>query len=255
MTIEIDLCFIFQVEIELIDEQSLINRTIQRLTIFLNNFEIDDTTYICLIDSCPIHVEYGSDSFRLNVTTTLLSHSFLSFTYFQSSTSLCSLQNRFAVIRSKTTLICTERIHLHPKFKSQHSAKVFISDCRAEKFEDSIYRTAISFVRPQLLIPSASSIFTVRPSNETCQVVVENRLVFDGFPLFEQMEHFFTTVTLISPSFPWKIESISLESCRTELIPFQDMFFTDDILHLRTLHLEQGQSISIRCKNLFCFYL
>ena len=71
-------CDFFQVEIQLIEEQAHINRTIQRIKIFLKNFEIEDSSYICLRNTCPILVEHGSDFIGLNITSSLFSHVFLS---------------------------------------------------------------------------------------------------------------------------------------------------------------------------------
>src|ERR1700722_11976979 len=109
---------ILQIDIQLIDEQFNNNRTIQRIKIFLKNFEIEDSSYVCLINICPIIVEYGSDSILLNITSSLFSHVFLSFIYLNKSnySVLCSIQTRFAIFSLNKSLTCTKEIYLHPRF-------------------------------------------------------------------------------------------------------------------------------------------
>src|ERR1700722_1665251 len=109
---------ILQIDIQLIDEQFNNNRTIQRIKIFLKNFEIEDSSYICLINHCPIHVEYGSDSIILNITSSLFSHVFLSFTYSNNSI-LCTIQTRFGIYLLNKSLTCTKQIYLHPRLNIQ----------------------------------------------------------------------------------------------------------------------------------------
>ncbi|CAF3988024.1 unnamed protein product [Rotaria magnacalcarata] len=142
----------YQVDIQLIDEQFVFgNRTIQRIKIFLKNFEIEDSSYICLINICPIIVEYGSDTILLNVTSSLFSHVFLSLTYINTynHSITCSIQTRFAIFSLNKFLTCTDKIYLHPRLNIEISAQIIIYDCRAYLFEKNVYEKSIQFYRKE----------------------------------------------------------------------------------------------------------
>ena len=244
---------LIQVDIQLIEEQPLGNRTVQRLKIFLKNFEIEDSTYICLISSCPIHVQYGSDSILLNVTGTSLSHRFLSMSYLPSHPAvvLCTIQTRFAIVSLQSSLTCTERIYIHPRFDSLISGQVRVDDCRTHQFEQQIYQPSLRFHRTHL--PMKSHRITVRPSDQPCQYTIENIHHLDHRFVWKQLDYVLTTVTLLPLFNPWKDESIVLGPCRTALVPFKEMYFTEDIVHVRNVHTEPGRTVTIRCNYSLLF--
>jgi hypothetical protein len=221
---------------------------VQRLAILLKNFDIDDSSYICLIHACPILVEYGSDSLRLNVTSALLSHSLLSLTYFhhRNGSIVCTIQTRFAVFSSARSLTCTDRIYLHPRYANQLSAAWSLHDCRAHAFEQAIYRSSVQFHQRHVL--SEDSVTTMRSSaDQPCHYTVD-RTSSLRYQSLLHLDHLLTTVTLLSRHNPWRDEVVTLGPCRTSLLPFTEMVFTDDIVSVRNVHVEQKQTIQVHCE-------
>ncbi|CAF2436916.1 unnamed protein product [Rotaria sp. Silwood2] len=240
----------YQVDIQLIDEQFFGNRTIQRIKIFLKNFEIEDLSYICLINICPIIVEYGSNSIQLNITSSLFSHVFLSFIYLNSYnySIICSIQTRFAIYSLNQFLICTEKIYLHPRLNIQIIGQLLIYDCRAYLFEENIYQTSIKFHRKNF--PSNNQITKIKSSGKTCEYILENVIYINNISLIQTNE-LLTTINLYSFYNPWKKDIQILGTCQTKFIPYREMFFTNDIIHIRNIIIEKGQTIQIHCKEFF----
>ncbi len=239
-------------DIQLIDEQLYTNRTIQRIKIFLKNFEIEDSSYICLRNLCPILVEHGSDSIILNITSSLFSHVILSMIYSNHS-NLCSIQTRFAIFSLNKSLTCTEEIHLHPRLNIPIIGRFRFSDCRAYLFEENIYQTSIKF-HP---LPNHQTI--LKSSEQTCEYIIEhtNYLINNSSI---QTNEFFSIITIFPFYNPWIKDLQTLVPCRTKLIPYREMIFTGDIINIRNIYIEQGQTIRIQCKlisffNNFFFFL
>ncbi|CAF1205708.1 unnamed protein product [Rotaria sordida] len=237
----------YQIDIQLIDEQFFGNRTIQRIKIFLKNFEIEDSSYICLINICPIIVEYGSDTILLNITSSLFSHVFLSFIYLNSYnySIICSIQTRFAIFSLNQFLTCTEKIYLHPRLNIQILRQLLIYDCRAYLFEENIYQTSIKFYQKNFLTNN-QQITKIKSSGKTCEYILENIIYINNISLI-QTNVLFTTINLYSFYNPWKKDIQILGTCQTKLIPYREMFFTNDIIHIRNIIIEQGQTIQIHC--------
>ncbi|CAF3444317.1 unnamed protein product [Rotaria sp. Silwood1] len=236
----------YQVDIQLIDEQFFGNRTIQRIKIFLKNFEIEDSSYICLINICPIIVEYGSDSILLNITSSLFSHVFLSFIYLNSYnySIICSIQTRFAIFSLDKFLTCTEKIYLHPRLNIQILGQLLIYDCRAYLFEENIYQINIKFNQKNFL--TNNQITRIKSSGKTCEYILENIIYINNISLIQTNE-LFIIINLYSFSNPWKKDIQILGTCQTKFISYREMFFTNDIIHIRNINVEQGQTIQIHC--------
>ena len=217
------------------------------MKIFLKNFEIEDSSYICLRNICPIIVEYGSDSIVLNITSSLFSHVFLSLVYSNHSI-LCSIQTRFAIFSLNKSLTCTDKIYLHPRFNIQLVGQVEIYDCRADVFEESIYRISIQFQHINLV--TNNQMITMKSSGKTCEYILDSTSYLGNISLIQRNE-LFTTVTIYPFYNPWKKDIQTLGPCRTQLIPYQEMFFTSDIINIRNINIEQGQTIQIRCKDAY----
>ena len=220
----------------------------QRLAILLKNFDIDDSSYICLIHACPILAEYGSDSIRLNVTSALLSHSLLSLTYvnLRNGSIVRTIQTRFAVFSSARSLTCTDRIYLHPRYANQLAAAWSLHDCQAHAFEHAIYRPSVQF--HQRHVPSEDSVTTMKSSPaHPCHYTIDRTSSLRYHELLH-LDQLLTTVTLLSRHNPWKDEVFTFGPCRTTLIPFTEMVFTDDIVSVRNVHVEQKQTIQVQCE-------
>lgn len=241
----------YQVDIQLIDEQILFgNRTIQRVKIFLKNFEIEDSSYVCLINICPIIVEYGSDSILLNITSSLFSHTFLSLTYINSSI-ICSIQTRFAIFSLEKSLSCTDKIYLHPRLNVQILRQLNIYDCQAYLFEENVYLKSIKFHQNYFLINTQTT--KLKPSNQTCEYTLENIIYINNSSSIKTNQ-LSTTISLYSFHNPWKKDVEVLGICHTKFIPYREIFFTHDIIHLRTIIIEKGQTIQINCLIYQIFY-
>ncbi len=236
-------------DIQLIDEQFYINRTIQRIKIYLKNFEIDDSSYICLINSCPILVEYGSDSIILNITSSLFSHVFLSLIYLNkfNYSIICSIQTRFSIISFNKSLICTKQIYLHPRFNIQILGQLIIYDCQAYLFKETIYQTSIKFHQINFLTNNQRTI--MKSFEKPCQYILENTNNISTI----QTNELSTVITIFPFYNPWKQDIQILGPCQTKIIPYRDMFFTNNIVNIRNIYIKQGQTIQIQCKNFFLF--
>jgi len=239
----------FQVDIQLIDEQFYINRTIQRIKINLKNFEIEDTSYICLINNCPILVEYGSDSIILNITSSLFSHVFLSFIYLNklNYSILCSIQTRFSIFSLNKSLICTNKIYLHPHFNIQILGQLIIYDCRAYLFEENIYQTSIKFHQMNFLTNNQRTI--MKSLEKPCEYILENTNNISSI----QTNELSTIITIFPFYNPWKQDIQTLGPCQTKIIPYRDMFFTNDAVNIRNIYIKQGQTIQIKCNDFILF--
>ncbi|CAF1252808.1 unnamed protein product [Rotaria magnacalcarata] len=237
----------YQVDIQLIDEQFVFgNRTIQRIKIFLKNFEIEDSSYICLINICPIIVEYGSDTILLNVTSSLFSHVFLSLTYINTynHSITCSIQTRFAIFSLNKFLTCTDKIYLHPRLNIEISAQIIIYDCRAYLFEKNVYEKSIQFYRKEF--STNKQILKIKSSSKTCEYAFENIMHINNISLIQTHE-VLTTIDLYLFSNPWRKDIQTLGTCQTKVIPYREMFFTNDIIHVRNIVIGQGKTIQIQC--------
>jgi hypothetical protein len=237
----------FQVDIQLIDEQFYTNRTIQRIKIFLKNFEIEDSSYICLINHCPILVEYGSDSIILNITSSLFSHVFLSFIYLNNSI-LCSIQTRFIIFSLNKSLTCTKEIYLHPRLNIQILGQFKIYNCQEYLFNENIYQTSIQFYQRNFLTNNQRII--IKSSEKPCEYILEYSNYLNNISLIQTNE--LSTIITIYPFYnPWKKDIQTIGPCRTKIIPYRDMFFTNDIGNIRNIYIEKGQTIQIQCKEFF----
>ncbi|CAF0732958.1 unnamed protein product [Adineta ricciae] len=236
-----------QIDIQLIDEQQFLgNRTIQRMKILLKNFEIEDTSYICLIKTCPIIVEYGSDSILLNITSPLFSHVFLSMIYLKddSQSILCSIYTRFALIPSNSPLTCTEKIHLHPRKMSLIFAQISIYDCRADTFKNNIYQNSIQFQHTNIPVPNQTN--TMKTSENPCEYFFQNIASLPNMTSI-QTDELLTKVTIYPLLNSWNRDLQTFDACRTKLIPYREMSFTDDIIGIRNIYIEPGETIQMRC--------
>ncbi|CAF3984314.1 unnamed protein product [Adineta steineri] len=234
----------YEVDIQLIDEQLIGNRTIQRIKIFLKNFEIEDSSYICLIKVCPIIVEYGNDGIFLNITSTLFSHVFLSLIYFNHSI-LCSIQTRFTIFSNKTSLSCTNEIYLHPRLNNYISTQLKIYNCRANLFfEQNIYQTSIKFQHTNF--STYNQTISIKSLEQICEYLLDSTSYLGNISTIE-INELLTTVTIFPFYNPWKKDIQILGPCRTKFISYQDMFFTNDIVNIRNISAEQGQTIQIHC--------
>jgi hypothetical protein len=236
---------------EFIDEQTLGNRTLQRLRILLNNFDVDDSTYVCLISSCPILVEQANDTYRLNVTLASFSHGFLSVIYrsFDDAFLSCTIQTRFIMVTSNTSsLTCTRQVYLHPHYINYVSSEILLDNCR---LRSAIDRLQIEFHRSYKLTNNNEHNLTITSSNRTCQWLVKHIGMIPLRMTHEHIDHVWTTATLMSITWHvWPLTTMTFEPCRTQLIQFRKMFFTDDIARLRRIHIEQERTIEIQCKTL-----
>ncbi|CAF0886521.1 unnamed protein product [Adineta steineri] len=234
----------YEVDIQLIDEQLIGNRTIQRIKIFLKNFEIEDSSYICLIKICPIIVEYGNDGIFLNITSTLFSHVFLSLIYFNQSI-LCSIQTRFTIFSNKTSLSCTNEIYLHPRLNNYISTQLKIYNCRANLFfEQNIYQTSIKFQHTNF--STYNQTISIKSLGQICEYILDSTSYLGNISTIE-INELLTTVTILPFYNPWKKDIQILGSCGTTFISYQDMFFTNDIVNIRNINVEQGQTIQLHC--------
>ena len=231
--------------IQFIDEQLHFNRTIQRLKIFLKTFEIEDLSYICLDSFCPILVEHGSDTISLNITSSLFSHTLLSLSYFNHS-KICSIQTRFTTFSSNQSFTCTSKISLHPRLNPSILGQFRFFDCRAQIFEEMIYRTNLYF--HQLDFHSHHLQTRIIPSGKTCEYLFETINYFLNSSVIPRDE-LVSLITILPHSNPWKKEIENLGPCSTKIIPYREMFFTDDIIHIRNIHIELGQTIQVQCKS------
>lgn len=218
------------------------------MKILLKNFEIEDTSYICLIKTCPIIVEYGSDSILLNITSLLFSHVFLSMIYSKDDTHsiLCSIHTRFALLSSNPSLTCTEKIYLHPRKTSLIVAQIRIYDCRADIFEKSIYQNAIQFQHTN--IPVANQTVTIKASESPCEYLFQSIASLPNMTSL-QTDELLTKVTIYPLFNPWNKDLQVFDACRTKLIAYQEMSFTDDIVGIRNIYIEPGETIQMRCRQ------
>ena len=216
------------------------------MKILLKNFEIEDTSYICLIKTCPIIVEYGSDSILLNITSPLFSHVFLSMIYLKddSRSILCSIYTRFALIPSNSPLTCTEKIHLHPRKTSLIFAQIRIYDCRADTFKNDIYQNSIQF--QHMSIPVVNQTSTMKIAENPCEYLFQS-IAFLPTMTSIQTDELFSKVTIYPLLNSWNRDLQTLDECRTKLIPYREMSFTDDIVGIRDIYSEPGETIQIRC--------
>ncbi|CAF4239525.1 unnamed protein product, partial [Adineta steineri] len=234
----------YEVDIQLTDEQLIGNRTIQRIKIFLKNFEIEDSSYICLIKICPIIVEYGNDGIFLNITSTLFSHVFLSLIYFNHSI-LCSIQTRFTIFSNKTSLSCTNEIYLHPRLNNYISTQLKIYNCRANLFfEQNIYQTSIKFQHTNF--STYNQTLSIKSLEQICEYLLDSTSYLGNISTIE-INELLTTVTIFPFYNPWKKDIQTLGPCRTKFISYRDMFFTNDIVNIRNINVEQGQTIQVHC--------
>jgi hypothetical protein len=161
---------------------------------------------------------------------------------------ICSIQTRFAIYSLNKSLTCTEQIYLHPRFNLQIKGQVFISDCRAFQFEQNIYQKSVQFHRTNFLPDNQLTI--MKSSETTCEYILENTNYLNNIS-FIQTKELSTTITIVPLFNPWKKDIQILGPCRTKLIPYREMFFTEDIGNIRNIHIEQGQTIQIKCKVRF----
>lgn len=234
-------CFLCQsasyIDIQLIDKQFSINRTIQHIKIFSKNFEIEDSSYICLINICPILVEYGSDSIILNITSSLFSHVFLSLIYFNHSI-LCSIQTDFAIYSLEKSLTCTKEVYLHPRFHIQLFRQFKIYDCQVN---ENIYLKSIEFSQK-------NSNTIIKSSEKTCEYLLENINYLNNISLINTNE-LSSLITIYPFSNPWKKDIQIIGPCRTKIIQYREMFFTDNIVNIRNIYIKKGGTIQIQCKE------
>ena len=224
----------FQIDIQLIDEQFHFNRTIQRIEINLKTFEIEESSYLCLISHCPIFVEYGSDILTLNITSSLFSHLFLKLIYSNESI-LCSIATRFAIYSLNHSLTCTNEIHLHPRFNFQISRQLTIVDCQFEVFANNFHVKSIRF-HPN----ENTEQFLKKSTEHSCEYILENRLYFNPNTMNE-----LTTKIRILPLYnSWNKEIQIIGPCRTKFIPYRHMFFEQ----IRKLSFTKRQSVEIECR-------
>ena len=173
---------------------------------------------------------------------------FLSLTYFNDYNSLvtCSIQARFSILLLNKSLTCTEKIYLHPRLNIKISGQLIIYDCRAYLFKEKIYQTSIQFHRRNIL--TDNQITKMKSSEKTCQYILENTSYLNNNSLIQTNE-VLTTINLFSFHNPWKQYIQTLGTCRTKLIPYSELFFTDDVMSIRNVIIETGQTIHIRCKR------
>jgi len=85
----------------------------------------------------------------------------------------------------------------------------------------------------------------MKSSGKTCGYILENT---NNLSLIQTNE--LSTIITIFPFYnPWKQDIQTLGPCQTKLIPYREMFFTNDIVNIRNIYIKQGQTIQINCKN------
>ena len=229
----------------MIDEQVHVNRTIQRLKIFLKNFEIEDLSYICLDWLCPILVEHGSDSIVLNLTLSLFSHAFLSFIYFN-RTEICSIQTRFLLFSVDQSFTCTSKIARHPRLNPSIVGQFRFLHCRTSLFDEMIIGKNLQF--QQLDFHTHHLQTTIKSSDNSCESIFEMTNYFVNSSSIPN-EDLSSLLTIFPFSNPWNKDNIqTLGPCRTKIISYREMTFTNDVIHFRNIFIELGQTIEIQCK-------
>lgn len=241
-------CFYCQiasyVDIQLIDEEYSFNRTIQHIKIYLKNFEIEDSSYICLKQICPIIVEYGSDRIILNITTELFSHVFLSLMYFN-QTNLCSIQTRFAIFSLEKSFICTKQVYNHPRLAIQIFGQLKIYDCQAEIFYENIYKKNLKFFRNNIQINYEH--IQLKSSDNICEYLFENKYNLSLIHTNELL----TMIKIYPFSNSWYKDIQTIGPCQTKILQYEEMFFTNNIGNIRDVYIEKGQTIQIQCKRFY----
>lgn len=227
------------------------NRTIQRIKIFLKNFEIEDSSYVCLRNLCPIQVDHGSDSILINILSSFLSHVFLSFNYFHYShpSIVCSLTTRFAIYSLEQSFTCTKRIFLHPRLHIPIQGRFTLYDCRASSFEQTVYQKSVQFHRKDFFATN-NQLTLMKSSDKPCEYILENTVYLDNVSSIQTKE-LLTTVTIYPLNNPWNRTIQTFEPCQTSIVPYREMFFTTDVNRIRDIQIEQGQTIQIHCKEIF----
>ncbi|CAF5206138.1 unnamed protein product, partial [Rotaria magnacalcarata] len=61
-----------------------------------------------------------------------------------------------------------------------------------------------------------------------------------------QTHEVLTTIDLYLFSNPWRKDIQTLGTCQTKVIPYREMFFTNDIIHVRNIVIGQGKTIQIQ---------
>lgn len=232
-----------QVDIQLIDEQKHFNRTNQRLKIFLKTFEIEDSSYICLDSICPILVEHGSDTILLNITSSFFSHALLSFIYFNHS-KICAIETRFTIYSLNQSFTCTSKISLHPRINPSIQGQFRLIDCQVREM---IYRMNLVFHQLNVYFHHMQT--RILSTKTTCEYLFEitNYFLNDSSMASDEFVSF---MTIRSDSNPWKKHMEHLGPCTTKIIPFREMFFTEDIVQIRNIQIDLGQTIQIQCKSI-----
>ena len=92
----------------------------------------------------------------------------------------------------------------------------------------------------------------LQTSSHTCEYILENRIHFNNtHTLIQMKDELVTRIILVSLYNPWTNDNHHLlEICHTKLIPYREMFFTDDINNIRNIIIEIGQTIQIQCNDL-----
>ncbi|CAF0788789.1 unnamed protein product [Didymodactylos carnosus] len=125
------------VDIQLIDEYRG-DKTTQRIRVSLQNLEIQDESYVCLIPYCPLIAIQATDYILINVST-FLSHLRLQLTYEETTGSVMCFG-----IYTTDSMKCLDKINLHPKIKTYTTCQISIYDCQANKFQN-IYRQSLIY--------------------------------------------------------------------------------------------------------------
>ncbi len=88
----------------------------------------------------------------------------------------------------------------------------------------------------------------MKSSEKPCEYILENTNYLTNISSIPTNE--LSMIVTIFPFYnPWKKEIQTLGPCRTKIISYREMFFTDEIVSIRNIYIEHGQTIQIQCKS------
>jgi len=94
----------------------------------------------------------------------------------------------------------------------------------------------------------------MKSSGKSCEYILDSTSYLSNISSI-QMKELFTTIKIYPFYNPWEINIQTLGPCRTKLIPYEEMVFTNDIVNIRNINIEQGQTIQIQCNESYNNYL